>query len=156
MTCMGQDAASPPVSIAPDAQLNVRQVLPIVAAGLVFTVRRSLQRDAVSELELDPSQLSVRDLKSGAVTFSAPRSSLTCGCGSRRYNYRGGRFEHAVLSIEAPGQKRLSIGADARFAAAKSSARLGAPRYVVDAADWNSLAQALGAFSVPGATEPSR
>ena len=53
---------------------------------------------------------------------------------------------------QTPGQQPLLMGADARFAGAKSSARLRAPRYVVDAVDWNSLAQALGACSVP-ATE---
>lgn len=137
--------------------IGLAVVLPIVAAGLVFTVRRSLQRDAVSELELDPNQLSVRDLKTGAVTFSAARSSLTCRIGLRRYNLgRGPRFEHAVLSIEAPGQKRLSIGADKRFAWVESGPVLPAPLYSVEAADWNSLAHALGAFSAPGAAEPDR
>lgn len=125
--------------------IGLAVVLPIVAAGLVLTVRRSLQRDAVCELELDSYELGVRDLKTGAIVFSAPRFSLTCCAGLRRYNYRGGSFEHAVLSIEAPGQKRLSIGADARFAGVKSSARLRAPRYVVDAVDWSTLARALGA-----------
>jgi hypothetical protein len=126
--------------------IGIALILPIIAGGLVLTTRRSLGRQPVFVIEIDPRELRVRDLATSAITFTAPLGALTCLRGVRRYNMgRGGTFEHAVLAITRPGQEPLTIGvADARFGWIDSGATIAAPRYVVGPPDWHVLTAALG------------
>lgn len=126
--------------------IGIALILPIIAAGLVLTARRSLQKKPTIVIEIHQRELRVRELATGAITFTAPLGALACSRGIRRYNLgRGGTFEHAVLAITRPGQEPLTIGvADARFGWVDSKAIIAAPRYVVGSPDWTVLAEALG------------
>jgi hypothetical protein len=115
----------------------------VVVAGLVLTIVRATRRKPGREIEIDDSEVRLRD-PSGRVIAAAPRASV--GVTRGVYSYRGkASYDQVVLALRLSPEHEVAMGLfDTRFRWRDGVPVKGAPPWIVGAPDWNALAERLG------------
>ena len=130
-------------------------IYPMIAVGLGLTIWLGIRKKGPAFLlDVDASEVRLRDGKSGALLSSSPRGAVRMALGAHRISARGADFIYPVIALPLPGREDLSVGVyDSRFYWTSGAPDAAQARYLVSAPDWYALTEALGVRYLLGARE---
>lgn len=124
--------------------IGIALLAPVILGGLTLSVVLTLRRRAAIEIEIDATEVRIRDAKSGSALAAAPRGRVRAERCLWRAHARGGRIEYAALTVSIPGHPALTLCVyDARCLWPHPTRHVWAPRYIIGPPDWARLVELL-------------